>query len=215
MNRRDLEMHLQDLLDGRIEADALQALQQELRANAAARDAYRDYVHLHNALQLRAVEPVTGRIIHSDPRVEVRSLALRHRIPTTGFLFREQPAPRPLRRDMLHLIPHFKRNAIKAGEDLVLPDGTRHLNAALTGDPPLPRSYAYCSDTAHEPSLVPGPTSKKPRGFPFCMSRWYGWSPTPKAKASSYTSRPTMSTYPSPGHIESTRFQLSVSPAGQ
>jgi ribonuclease Z len=44
---------------------------------------------------------------------------------------------------------------VKAGEDLVFPDGTRHANAELTLDPPLPRSYAYCSDTAYEPALLP------------------------------------------------------------
>jgi hypothetical protein len=54
MNRRELEMHLQDLLEGRLEASVLQELQHELRSNPEARDTYRDYVHLQNALQLRA-----------------------------------------------------------------------------------------------------------------------------------------------------------------
>ncbi len=54
MNRRELEMHLQDLFDGRIDAAALRDLEQQLRADPDARDLYSDYAHLHNALQLRA-----------------------------------------------------------------------------------------------------------------------------------------------------------------
>ncbi len=54
MNRRELEMHLQDLFEGRLEGDALRDLQEELRSNPEARDTYRDYAHLQNSLQLRA-----------------------------------------------------------------------------------------------------------------------------------------------------------------
>jgi hypothetical protein len=54
MNRRELEMQLQDLFEGRIEAEALHDLEQQLRTDPDARDLYRDYAHLHNALQLRA-----------------------------------------------------------------------------------------------------------------------------------------------------------------
>lgn len=54
MNRRELEMLMQDLFDGRLGGEAMASLQRELRTDPAARDIYRDYVHLHNALQLRA-----------------------------------------------------------------------------------------------------------------------------------------------------------------
>lgn len=99
--------------------------------------------------------PANGVLIHRDQRVSVEMLALKHRIPCTGFVFREHTAPRPLRREVLHRIPHFKRNAVKQGEDLLFPDGTRLANAELTLEPPPPRSYAYCSDTAYDPALLP------------------------------------------------------------
>jgi ferric-dicitrate binding protein FerR (iron transport regulator) len=54
MNRRELEMLMQDLFDGRLGGEAMASLQRELRTDPEARDTYRDYVHLHNALQLRA-----------------------------------------------------------------------------------------------------------------------------------------------------------------
>lgn len=52
-------------------------------------------------------------------------------------------------------MPRFRRNAVKDGEDLVLSDGTRVPNSDLTLDPPVPRSYAFCSDTAYSERLVP------------------------------------------------------------
>ncbi|MBS1583014.1 MAG: ribonuclease Z [Bacteroidetes bacterium] len=106
-------------------------------------------------LRFHAVAPVNGGPVFTDDRVDVTALALKHRIPTTGYRFTEHPAPRKLRLDKLGLVPHYLRNAVKAGEDLVLPDGTRVPNAELTHDPLPPRSYAYCSDTAFTPELVP------------------------------------------------------------
>lgn len=110
---------------------------------------------LRYPLQVRSLTPENGTVIHSDAHVEVSTLALRHRIPCTGFIFRERPGLRRLRPERVHEIPQFKRNAVKAGEDLSFPDGTRMANADLTLEPLAPRSYAYCSDTAYEPGLLP------------------------------------------------------------
>ncbi len=106
-------------------------------------------------LHFHPITPENGNVIHEDARVTVSTLQMKHRIPCTGFVFRERPALRNLRLDTLRLIPHFKRTAIKQGEDLVFPDGTRHPNADLTTDPPPSRTYAYCSDTAYDPGLIP------------------------------------------------------------
>lgn len=110
---------------------------------------------LRYPLQVHALTPANGVVVHSDPHVSVTTLALRHRIPCTGFVFREQPGLRRLRTERVTAIPQFMRNAVKEGEDLVFPDGTRIPNADLTLDPAPPRRYAYCSDTAYEPALVP------------------------------------------------------------
>ncbi|MBK6752863.1 MAG: ribonuclease Z [Flavobacteriales bacterium] len=110
---------------------------------------------LRYPLRFHPTRAESGALVWSDAHVQVTALALKHRLPTTGFLFRQQPAPRTLRKETVHLIPHFRRSAIKAGEDLVCYDGTVVPNADLTLDPPLPLSYAYCSDTAYNPDLVP------------------------------------------------------------
>lgn len=109
---------------------------------------------LRYPLRIQALAHATGAIIYSDTYTEVITLKLKHRIPTTGFVFREKEQPRRLRKERIAEIPHFARAAVKAGEDLLLPDGTVIPNGELTLDPPHARRYAYCSDTAYAPELV-------------------------------------------------------------
>jgi ribonuclease Z len=111
--------------------------------------------YLRYPLRFHFLEPVSGRLAWQDERVRVTLLALKHRIPCTGFVFEEAAAPRTLRKDKLHLIPAMLRARIKAGEDLRLDDGTCVPNAELTLEPPPVRRYAYCSDTAYAPELIP------------------------------------------------------------
>lgn len=110
--------------------------------------------YLRYPLEFHRIVPASGALIWEDAHVLVRSLALRHRLPCSGFLFEERPALRSLKRDRVALVPSFRRAAVKAGEDLQFPDGTRIPNAELTDPPPAVRRYAYCSDTAYAPELV-------------------------------------------------------------
>lgn len=110
--------------------------------------------YLRYPLHFQPTEHQTGAAVFKDDRVEVTALALRHRVECTGFLFREAPQPRHLVKETVDMIPHYKRSAVKRGEDLELPDGRTIPNAELTFPPPPPRSYAYCSDTAFAPELV-------------------------------------------------------------
>jgi ribonuclease Z len=96
-------------------------------------------------------------LIYEDDKVTVETLPLDHRVYTNGFLFREKMAERKLN---IEAVAEFKidkayfRN-IKKGKDITLNDGRVVPNAQLTFDPPKPKSYAYCSDTAYDPRLVP------------------------------------------------------------
>lgn len=54
MNRRDLEMQVQELFEGNLGEEAMRDLERELWTNPEARDCYREYLHLHNALRFRA-----------------------------------------------------------------------------------------------------------------------------------------------------------------
>lgn len=104
-----------------------------------------------------AVDPHAHTLILDSRSVEVWSLPLRHRVPCTGYLFRERPTLPHIRREMIEAfdIPFSQINNIKAGADWTTPDGTLIPNARLTLPADPPRAFAYCSDTEYLPSLAP------------------------------------------------------------
>lgn len=101
--------------------------------------------------------PKEPELLYEDSALEIHSFPLKHRIATTGFVFKEKPMPRKLNPKMLrdYDIPVYARNQIKYGSDYTTDDGIYLSNESLTFDPPKPRSYAYCSDTAYLESVIP------------------------------------------------------------
>jgi ribonuclease Z len=95
-----------------------------------------------------------AQTIYETSHLTVRTVPLRHRIHCTGFVFSEKPRKRSLLRDKLpdELTPEQIR-LLKEGHDLVL-EGQTYPNAAFTTAPPLPRQYAYCSDTIYDEALA-------------------------------------------------------------
>jgi ribonuclease Z len=96
-------------------------------------------------------------LIHEDKNISVLSLPMVHRIPTCGFLFREQARERNILREKISefKIPVKDIVKIKQGADFILPDGSSIPNVELTQAPQAPRSYAYCSDTRMNKELIP------------------------------------------------------------
>ena len=105
---------------------------------------------------LHEVDSKTPQIIYEDRSVVISTLPLKHRIPCCGYLFREKPTPRHIRRDVIdfYQIPISQINNIKAGLDWTTEDGTFIPNDRLTAPPDPVRSYAYCTDTAYRPQLA-------------------------------------------------------------
>lgn len=102
--------------------------------------------------------PEMGKIIYENQTVTVETLEMRHRIPCAGFLFREKESEESnIIKEKIeeYDIPVEKIAGIKRGDDLILQDGTTIKNKELTLEPPLPRTYAYCTDTAYNEALVP------------------------------------------------------------
>ena len=105
---------------------------------------------------LHEIDPRTPQVIYEDRSVTISTLPLTHRVPCCGYLFREKPTPRHIRRDMIDFyhIPISQINNIKAGMDWTTPDGDLIPNERLTTPSDPVRSYAYCTDTTYRPQLA-------------------------------------------------------------
>lgn len=104
--------------------------------------------------ELSSSEP---EVILETKKVTVETIPLNHRIYTNGFLFREKPGDRKLLMEEVekYEIDVAYYRGIKKGKDAVLDDGTIIPNEKLTSPPDPTKSYAYCSDTAYFPAIVP------------------------------------------------------------
>ena len=103
------------------------------------------------------INPKVNEIIYDDGKLTVETIPLKHRIPTCGFLFRETPHLRNLRKDVVEVfnIPISKIRSIQEGEDFINEEGEITSNFKLTFSPYKSRSYAYCTDTAYSEKIIP------------------------------------------------------------
>ena len=103
--------------------------------------------------ELEGSEPT---VIFEDDTLTVTTVPLVHRVYTKGFLFEAKPAKRALNHEaaVSYGIDKSQFNNIKNGKSVVLEDGTTVANSEVTLDPPPPKRYAFCSDTAYHEPLV-------------------------------------------------------------
>lgn len=100
-------------------------------------------------IEFIAVDTEVSAKVFENTALEVWTIPLDHRLPCSGWLFREKPKALNMRKDAIeHYQIHYSQiPALKTGEDLVLPDGRVIPNAELTQPPAPPAGYAFCSDT--------------------------------------------------------------------
>ncbi|MBX2953624.1 MAG: ribonuclease Z [Leadbetterella sp.] len=111
---------------------------------------------LNYTLDFRCTNPDKPEEVYANEKISIRTFPLRHRIPCTGFLVAEKPAPRKILAEKLPAdfpLPYFKM--LKEGLDVTDElSGKTYLNSHYTADPEPPRQLAYCSDTIYDPALV-------------------------------------------------------------
>lgn len=97
-----------------------------------------------------------SRQIYIDKKVEIISFPLKHSIPTCGFLFREIKKQPNIKKELVQYynISIAEIKNIKLGGNFITKNGDIIPHDILTTQPPLPRSYAFCSDTAFHPYIV-------------------------------------------------------------
>lgn len=108
-------------------------------------------------LKFVEVVPENGKVIFSNDLYEVTTVKLNHRIPCSGFIFKEKNTDRKILKEALaeYKIPVEVIPALKKGTDLTMPDGTIIPNHIVTADPPRERSYAFCTDTSYLEEIIP------------------------------------------------------------
>lgn len=102
-------------------------------------------------------DTTTSTLIFENKILSVEAFPLVHRVPATGFLFREK---QPLKNIIPEKIAEWNLSisqikAIKAGQDLQLENGQIIPNEDLTLPPVHVRSFAFVSDTAYKEDIVP------------------------------------------------------------
>jgi len=104
--------------------------------------------------ELDSIEPI---IIFEDEKVTVTTIPLNHRVYTNGFLFQEKENERKLNIEAVHKanVSMSYYTKIKQGFDVTNEDGVLIDNQKITLDPEPSKSYAYCSDTAYFPEIIP------------------------------------------------------------
>lgn len=96
------------------------------------------------------------QLIMEDDTIEVFSFPLNHRIPCTGFVFKEKKKPIRLNKEKLPKdISLLQIGMLKRSEDVIDENGNLlYKNNDLTLPPRKSRSYAYCSDTKYDESII-------------------------------------------------------------
>ncbi|MBW8200844.1 ribonuclease Z [Flagellimonas abyssi] len=115
-------------------------------------DSWTNYPLIFHELESKGSE-----LIFEDDKVTVRTVPLIHRVYTNGFLFEEKEAPRTLDIEAARKfgVDKSQFNNIKKGVDGVDSYGTVVPNKKLTLAPPAPKSYAFCSDTMYNETVLP------------------------------------------------------------
>lgn len=103
------------------------------------------------------LESLESEIIFEDDKVLVKTIPLKHRVYTNGFLFQEKMGERKLD---INAVQEYEIDTcyyqnIKNGKDITLDDGTVIPNEKLSFDALPPKSYAFCSDTVYDESIIP------------------------------------------------------------
>jgi ribonuclease Z len=111
---------------------------------------------LHYNLIFHPLNNDKQEFIFEDEKVSVQTIILNHRIPCTGFLFREKNKPRKISKEKIleFKIPYTELNKIKDGSDFVNKEGVTIANEKITGGSLPLFSYAYCSDTCYDDKVI-------------------------------------------------------------
>lgn len=113
---------------------------------------------LQYPLIFHAIEDKESMLIYNDDNISVQTIPLLHRIPTTGFLFKEKIKKPKIRKEIMSnlSVPVEAYKEIINGSGFIdTLTGRVYKNKELTLPPANAVSFAYCSDTGYSESYLP------------------------------------------------------------
>jgi len=110
---------------------------------------------LRYPIEFYPIEGEASAQIFENNELTVETIILNHRIPTTGFIFKQKQRQRKLIKEKSEEVPIAYYTALKKGLDVELPDGTILKSSDYTIPAEAPRCYAYCSDTLFDERYFP------------------------------------------------------------
>jgi ribonuclease Z len=108
-------------------------------------------------IHFKSLDPINSEVLIDNENITISSFPLDHRIPCTGFLFREKNEYHKLKKSNdLKNMTLMEINALKNGRDVIGPDNSIKYGVNEYTEPPRkPRTYAYCSDTRYNEAIIP------------------------------------------------------------
>lgn len=94
--------------------------------------------------------------IYTDNLLTIKTIPLKHRIPTSGFIIAEKPKDLNIKKEAISNYNLSIKDIvqIKKGSDFTTEKGEIIKNTDLTYSAIAPKSYAYCSDTLYDEEIV-------------------------------------------------------------
>jgi len=107
-------------------------------------------------IHFKELDSEQSKLILDHPKLTVHTIPLDHRIPCTGFLIKEKPKPKKLKKEKVSELGVRDINILKKGEDVLDEAGNvKFKNSDYTLPAKRSRSYAYCSDTKYNEAIIP------------------------------------------------------------
>lgn len=107
-------------------------------------------------LKFKSLEIIGDAALFEDDEIEIKAFALKHSIPSWGFVFREKPRKRRINKEFIVEKDLATKDilSIKQGNDFIDAKGVWYSNDLISTSARKPLSYAYCSDTAFYEPIV-------------------------------------------------------------
>lgn len=112
---------------------------------------------LNYPIIFKETNPSKSEVISTDNNLSITTIPLEHRIPCTGFMFKELFKPKRINPEILPTtqLSNNDLKTLKEGLDILNEDGSvKYKNEALTLPAYKCRSYAFCSDTRFDEKII-------------------------------------------------------------